>query len=208
MNRLNHTCFTRQFNQTRDPFDGTRDNDGSLHLKSLQELFFADQKYNYSYEGVATIRGVSVDVWISLRDLVPIGRVNLTNVKYELYFTQPGLRSSALNSRTNQSILWRLALSAAFNRGNTSIPFSYVADVIGASYEEPPNDVYDVHECFNSSGTTQVQLSIVSSDPLSLNFTRFTGALRKTLQDYAKRIGMDFVSPLQITAIRASSHLC
>ena len=216
-------CITQVLNQSNAAFDGTAsDEDSLLHLQSARDIFFAGSQYNYSYEGVTTIRGVQVEGWSSIRDTMPFVRpgITFTNVLYEIFFTQPGVTHISDYSISSDPAVWRLALSGNVTGTNFSASVNFVNDLSGYSSSEPPLDVFDVLSCYRPSDYVEVNLGLPvtvpdPTKPPPIDLSRFHGNLRKAMMDYATLVGMPFVSPLQINAIwvriiiiRTTLHIC
>ena len=210
-------CIAQVLNQSNAAFDGTAsDEDNLLHIQSARDIFFAGSQYNYSYEGVTTIRGVQVEGWSSIRDVMTVRPgITFTNVLYEIFFTQPGTTHISDYSISSDTAVWRIALSGNFtgtrNGRNFSTPVNIVNDLSGYSSSEPLLDVFDVLSCYGPSDYVEVNLGlpITVPDPMSpppIDLSRFHGNLRKAMMDYATLVRMPFVSPLQINAIRVRIH--
>ena len=209
----------QRLNQTNTAFDGVAsDEDSLLHLRSATDIFFAGDQYNYSYEGLTTIRGVEVEGWSSIRDRMVVNpRVTFTNVLYEIFFTKPGTAHISDYSISSDPAVWRIALSGNITGRttngtlfNTSV--SFVNDLTGFSSSEPPLDVFDVLSCYQPTDYVEIGLGIpVSSSGTSslpsIDIGRFHGSLRSAITDYAMSVGMPLATPLQINAIRVRKIL-
>ena len=208
-------CLVQTLNLTTNAgFDGVANNEDSLlHIQSARDIFFAGDQYNYSYEGVTTIRGVQVEGWSSIRDSTTINfGVTFTNALYEIFFTRPGTVHISDYSISSDPALWRIVVSGnvtGVRRNGTTFNTSvnFVNDLSDFSSSEPPLDLFDILPCHQAIGYVEVGLGLPANipDPNSpppIDMARFHGNLRKAMMDYANTVGMTLVTPLQITAIR------
>ena len=94
----------------------TRNNDSTLWLVSLNNLFFCGNEFNYSYEGVSNILGVDVDSWVSIRDFEQISdNVNLTDAIYEVFFTRPGWVYTTTHSANTDPVPWHIKVTGTLS---------------------------------------------------------------------------------------------
>ena len=140
------------------PFFDITVTDGMPRLSSPSELFLLSNEFNYSYEGVSTIRGVDVDSWISYREFETLRNSNLTDATYEVFFTRPDWSfQSASSPASSTPIPWRVRLSgvSTFMNSTTNLTessnFSSTFDLFGFNVGEPDLDVFDTSVCINSS---------------------------------------------------------
>ena len=183
---------------------------GDLQLGTAQQLFLASNEYNYSYQGVANVRGAEVDSWISLRDFEAISpSYNWTNVVYQIFFTRPGFTVFSDFSTTTEPAIWQLRIQATTNYIDdvsgqpkaTNLSLEY--NIFGYSPDEPDLDIYDSSLCLNSSESTILNFAIVSNDTLRIPPIR--RAVRNALTKYVQTIEMPFVSSLQISSVQVSN---
>ena len=128
-----------------------------FRLKSLQEIFFLTDDFNYTYKGMETLRGIEVDTWTStvFNFSSNSGTINYTNTQAEVSFTRPDVSYPSLTSYTSEPVLFRYSLQgigSAFKNGTVyNTNFTAFENFVGGSYEEPNFDAFDVSLCSDPS---------------------------------------------------------
>ena len=140
-------------------------NSDTPSIASPNQLALLENFFNYSYEGVSTIRGVEVDSWVSVRDFEALpGNVNLTNAVYEVFFTRPGVTVVNEHAFTTTPVLLRVKLSGDFyalvNNSVANFTQSLQYDFFDISTQEPPYDAYDVSSCYAVEDVVSLSLRI------------------------------------------------
>ena len=140
-------------------------NSDTPSIASPNQLLLLENFFNYSYEGVSTIRGIEVDSWVSVRDFESLpGNVNLTNAVYEAFFTRPGVTLVNEHSVTTTPVLLRVKLSGDFyaivNNSIANFTQSFQYDLFDISTQEPPYDAYDVSSCYDVEDVVSLALRI------------------------------------------------
>ena len=187
--------------QANSFFDSVVGGDGQLHLKSPRDLFLANSMFNFTYEGMTMVRGIKADVWISPREFEAFFNANVSNGVYIIYISRPGQRIVSEFGITTDPVVVQaqfkglvsyIANSTVMER-NISSTFS----IFGFTRSEPPLDVYDTTMCLLRSDYTALRFRI----PIR-NISSLRSNIRTALIDYANRINMPFLSPLQINNIQ------
>lgn len=206
-------CSTQQlvYNDAT-AFEATVDSNGALHLLTTQQLLLASNEYEYSYEGVANVRGTEVDSWISLRDFEAYSpSVNLTNVIYEIFFTRPGFVLTSDYSVTVEPAIWQINIKGTANYFDSttgeynSTNFTSEFNWFNFSPDEPFLDVFDSSVCLEPSEFVIVNFAILTNDTLTTPPIR--AGVRNAIVNYVQSIGMPFITPLQISAIQVYKTL-
>jgi hypothetical protein len=192
----------------RPTFDTTMDGDSDLHIASTAQLLHLTSNFNYTYEGVTTIRGFMADVWISPRPFDSFQNgFNVTDGAYLIYMTRPGQVFSTVYGVTTNPVLVHLkytGVAHSFTNGTYSTRnFTNHVSMFDFSDVEPPLDVYDISPCINRSTAVTVKFLIRASQGPPMQI-QFRSSVRSAFMQYAKSIGQPFVSPLQITNIQVS----
>ena len=177
-------------------------NSDTPSIASPNQLTLLENFFNYSYEGVSTIRGVEVDSWVSIRDFEALpGNANLTNAVYEVFFTRPGVTVVNEHSVTTTPVLLRAKLSGDFyalvNNSVASFTRSLQYDFFDISTQEPPYDAYDVSSCYDVEDVVSVTLRIPGQ------LTRFDlGDLRENIRVAISNY--TGILPLQVAGVNVS----
>ena len=179
--------------------------DGVARLASPSDLLLLSNEFNYSYEGVSTVRGVEVESWISYREFEQVGAVNLTDTIYEIFFTRPGWKLETLISVTDSgdSTLWRLKLTGTITFVNSSTNltqtqnFSSTYDYFGFSSGAPDLDVFDTSVCFPPSEYYIVTM-FLPVENVQVDFSQLRRNVRSSVSSFTN------VRPLQIGNIQVT----
>ena len=204
------SCYIQNLTEQNTFYDSNVDSEGQLHLQSLQNLFLANDQFNFSYEGVTTVRGLMVDVWISPRDFEQYYRTNITNGVYNLYFTRPKQQvTSEFGNTTNPVIVQTrfsgFARTELLNGTIMEQNFTVTTSLFGFTPAEPPLDVFDTSACYYPSDYVMIRFTVPSNVTLN-NQTEFRSNIRSAFMKYASSIGMPFKSPLQINSIQVIDY--
>ena len=179
-----------------------------LQIKSPSELLFLTNDFNYSYEGVTTIRGVDVDAWIAVRDQIQLSQANLTNGVVEWFFTRPGWRITSDTSTTTDPVPWQLRLSGILNYVNDTgdmvvEDFNGLYDIFVFSTREPSFDVFDVSSvCVDSEDYHILRMVVPGHERGVVDLGQFRRGIRRSITEYAS------IFPLQVGSIEVSDLLC
>ena len=186
-------------------FDITTNNSDTPQLVSPNNFFFLGSEFNYSYEGVSSIRGVDVDSWVSVRDFERVaGAVNLTDTVYEVFFTQPGRTYFTGRSVNTAPVPWRIKITGGVSilnsTDNSTVKFngSYQADFFDFSTEEPPYDAFDISSCSAPDDFFTMILTIPGQER-GIDFGQLRRNIRTSVSNYTD------LRPLQIGNIQVSS---
>ena len=201
-------CLAQPLDQTASPFfDVTTDDEDTLQLVSPNGLFFRGSEYDYTYQGASNIRGVDVDSWVSVRDFEQItGSVNLTNAKYEVFFTRPGWLFLNDRSTTTQPVPWRVVITGTVSRvnitNNSTISYNttYEMDVFDFSVDEPSFDVFDISSCSGPDDYYTLVLFIPGRE-LGIDFGQLRRNIRMSVANYTG------LRPLQIGNIQVRASV-
>ena len=176
--------------------------DGVARLVSPSELLLRSNEFNYSYEGVSTVRGVDVDSWISYSEFEELGGANLSKVLYEIFFTRPDWSIGSVSSRPSSDTTtpWQFHFTGTITYQNSTNltetrNVSATYDFFGFSDGEPDLDVFDTSVCVAPSDYYIVVLSLPVENVL-VDFSR----LRRTVRDRMSNV--TGVRPLQIGNIQ------
>ena len=210
IDQSSQSCSIQNLTEQNTFYDSTVDSEGQLHLQSLRNLFLANDQFKFSYEGVTTVRGLMVDVWISPRDFEQYYGANITNGVYNLYFTRPGQQVTSEFGSTTEPVIVQTRFSG-FAR--TELPdgtileqnFTQTNSLFGFTPAEPPLDVFDTSTCFYPSDYVMIRFTVPSNVTLN-NQTEFRSNIRSAFMNYASSIGMPFKSPLQINSIQVIDY--
>ena len=138
----------------RFDIDFNEEQEAAPQLITPNQFFLRGNEFNYSYEGVTTVRGMEVDSWISVRDFEQFQDTNGTNVVYEIFFTRPGWTVTSDLSQTTDPVPVRIIISGTFtyiNRTDNSTGSTNASmeiDIFDYSANEPPYDAFDVSFCY------------------------------------------------------------
>lgn len=201
-------CLISSLNSNNTFYDGTMDSNGHLRLDNLRNLFLANSQFQFVYEGVSTVRGIPVDVWLSYRGQERIQNNNFYNVTYIIYISRPGqIVSSEFGLTTTPVIVqtsFKAVLQVNFSNGTTTMRnISSITGLMGFTPSEPPLDAFATLNCLSIADYQQIKFRIpLTSGPTTQN--NFRSNIRSAFLDYATKIGMPFLSPLQINNIKVS----
>ena len=179
-----------------------------LQIKSPSELLFLTNDFNYSYEGVTTIRGVDVDAWIAVLDQIQLSQANLTNGVVEWFFTRPGWRIISDTSTTTDPVPWQLRLSGILNYVNDTgdmvvEDFNGLYDIFVFSNREPSFDVFDVSSvCVDPEDYHILRMAVPGHERGVVDLGQFRRGIRRSITEYAS------IFPLQVGSIEVSDLLC
>ncbi len=181
-------------------------NSETPHIASPNQLSLLDNLYNYSYEGVSTVRGIAVDSWVSVRDFERFpNNVNITNAVFEVFFTRPKTIVVSSHSVSTLPVVIRAKISGNFttNFDNGSVLSdwrSFQYDFFDVSVQRPPYDAYDVSSCYDDDNVVSVVL-IVPGVLTGFSLADFRENIREGISNYTG------VSPLQVASVSVSvSH--
>ena len=177
-----------------------------VSIASPNQLFLLSQDFNYTYEGVTTVRGVEVDSWISVREMETFNTGNLTDGVFEIFFTRP-----EYSIRTDRSgdvgvpVPWRVNLRGLFSYFNFSTGqsvvmernVSFTSDFFDFAAGEPPYDAFDVSVCFNGDDLHTV-IVYFNTTRVGIDFSTLRTNLR------AGVVNVTGVRPLQVNNIHVS----
>ncbi len=188
-------------NTTSNPFSFDVDlSSGTPHIASPDNLNLLTDRFNYSYEGVTTVRGIPADSWVSVRDFeqFPGRNVNVTNAIYEIFFSRPDTTIVNTHSVSPGTVVLRVKLSGNFSAySNGSLVNAWRSleyDLFGVSTERPLYNDFDVSACYDNDDI----VSIVLFFPGSL--TGFNvGDLRENIREGISNY--TGVSPLQVANV-------
>lgn len=176
--------------------------DGMATLVPPAQLFLLTDEFNYTYEGVSTIRGVEVDSWISYREFEQTANVNLSNFLYNIYFTRPEWSLETLTSESSsEPTLWQLQGTGTITFVNASTNltktqnFSNTYDFFGFSSGEPDRDVFDTSVCVPDSDYYSVTLYLPVQG-VRVDFLQLYRNIRRGLTSFTG------LKPLQIGNIQ------
>ena len=202
--RLYGNCSVGPINANSSVFfDVSIGDDGLAHLKKPRDLFQLNN--NFTYEGVTNVRGADVDVWIMYQDFESGPYSNITDAKYEYYFTRPGFTIANDNAVVTKPIPWRSTVSGKvsyFDLINNTIvttDFSAVYDIFDFSTNELDFDFFDTQVCIDPANYHIFVFVLTFDGPFN------EGQLRKNI-----RVAMSNYTgsyPLQIGAIDVSCVL-
>ena len=205
INRQLRNCSVTAIKPDNQLFDSVV-MDGWARLASPRDLLLLTNEFNYSYEGVSTVRGVEVESWISYREFEPLGTVNLTDTLYEIFFTRPewsiGTTSSPASSEPS---LWQLKISGVITYLNDTFnttqseEFSSTFDFFGFSSGEPDLDEFDTSVCVSASDYYIVILYI-PTEGVDVDYSLLPRNVRSGLADFTD------VQPLQIGNIQVHTY--
>ena len=181
-----------------------------LQIKSPSEVLFLTNDFNYSYEGVTTIRGVDVDVckWIAVHDEIQLSQANLTNGVVEWFFTRPGWRITSDTSTTTDPVPWQLRLSGILNYVNDTgemvvEDFNGLYDMFVFSTREPWFDVFDISSvCVDPEDYHILRMAVSGQERGVVDLGQFRRGIRRSITEYAS------IFPLQVGSIEVSDLLC
>lgn len=193
-------------NVTRFLFEAERSESGELQLESPNQLFFLNNEFNFSYEGVSKVRGVDVDSWVSFGDSTSVGVTgnNITDATIEVFFTQPGYTVVTDRSESSDPVPWRLIVRGMISARNFSNPtqtitlnVSVESDVYDFSASEHSYDVFDVSQCFNYDQYHTLVL-LFETPRVGIDFGTFRSNLRSEIMKLTN------LKPLQVNNIHVS----
>ena len=180
------------------------DEDGLPQLKSPNELFFQNNEFNFTYEGVSNVRGVDVDSWVSIRDFQEFGPASsITNGLNEVFFTRPEWNVSTLNGYNEGPIPWRLAIRGMLTVNSTAnaTNFTAVYDIYSFSEQEPDFDIFDTSVCYTPSEYHILTLAVPGNES-GVDLRQFRRNIRLSVAGYAA------IPPLQVGNIQVSVMAC
>jgi hypothetical protein len=178
--------------------------DGVPTLATPAQLFLLTDEFNYSYEGVSTVRGVEVDSWISYREFEQLATANLSNFFYEIFFTRPEWTLETLTSASSSKpTLWQMKVmgTITFINESTNLTqtqnFSSTYDFFGFNNGEPDLDVFDTSVCVPPSEYYTVTLYL-PVDNVQVDFLQLYRNVRRGLARFTD------LEPLQIGNIQVT----
>ena len=188
-------------------FDITTGDEGKLQLVSPNNFFFLGSEFNYSYEGVSTVRGVDVDSWVSVRDFERVaGAINVTDAVYEVFFTRPGVTYVSGQSITTDPVPWRILLTGTVNIGEignntgSNLTVTYEMDLFDFSTEEPPYDAFDISSC-SGPDDYYTMILIIPGQERGIDLGQLRRNIRTSVSNYTG------LRPLQIGNIQVSMNV-
>lgn len=189
-------------------FDVVIDEVGGTRLISPRQFFLLGEEFNYTYEGVTTVRGVKVDSWLSVREYESFSDgTNLTNGIVEFFFTSPEYSLSSLHSAGEQVVPWAFKLRGLITYFNKTEPvtqnISLTMNMFDFSTSEPSYDAFDVSVCFSDDDVHT--LIIIFNVPLEgIDLTILRTNIRSSIVKYTK------LKPIQVNNIRVrvSQKIC
>lgn len=205
INRYTSTCSSSQLGTIDSGGDYRTDNMGNEVLLSPSEILYLGNQFDYSYEGVTTVRGVEVDAWISVRNVHQFESGNLTDAVFEFFFTRPDYTVSTDRSSGEVSIPWRITIRGTasytltnFTANTTELvnrEVDAVIDFFDFSSMEPPYDAYDVSLC-SSEDETHTMVFAFNTSQAGIDFGRFRSNLRAAV------VQATGIKPLQVNNIQ------
>ena len=203
INRHTSTCLTSTIgNGSILTFDVISDEEQGTRLFSPRDLFFLQDTFNYTYEGVTNVRGVPVDSWLSVRDFESFSGTgaNLTDGVVELFFTRPDFNSTSTLSTEQGAIPWAVKIRGVITYSNGTNTFrsniTMESDVYDFSSNEPSYDAFDVSLCFDASELHTLVLVFYNVSVTGLDFGELRTNLRSSIQGFTN------LQPLQINNIQ------
>lgn len=180
---------------------------GTPHIASPNTLLLLNNMFNYSYEGVTTVRGIPADSWISLRDFeqLPGGNTNVSDAVYEIFFSRPNTTVVNGHSVSPGPVALRVKLSgnfSAFRNGSLVTAWrSLDYDLFDVSTERPPYNAFDVSTCYDDDDLVSIVLRVPGS-LTGFNLGDFTENIRENISSYTG------VYPLQVASVRVRMCVC
>jgi len=202
INRHTSTCMPSALgNGSVLSFDVIQDEDQGTRLFSPRDLFFLQDTFNYTYEGVTNMRGVPVDSWLSVRDFESFSNgANLTGGVVELFFTRPDLNFTSTLSKEQGAIPWAVKIRGVVVYSNGTDIFrsniTMESDMYDFTSNEPSYDAFDVSLCF---ADTEIHTLVMVFENVSL-IGLDLGELRTNLRSSIRRFTN--LQPLQINNIQ------
>jgi hypothetical protein len=182
--------------------DVTFDIDGNPQLLPPSRFFFLGGDYNYSYEGVTTVRGVEVDSWVAIVDFVVLGPFsNMSDGVIDIFFTRPEYNITTDRSTGGSQVPWRIILRGLvtydFFNITGSMNTSFEIDYFDFSPSEPSYDAFDISSCSDPDQSHTLGLRFkVPRD--GIDFSTFRTNLRASL------VAATNLKPLQVNNIHVS----
>ena len=182
--------------------DITTNDDGTLQLVSPNNFFFLGSEFNYSYKGVSKIRGVDVDLWVSVQDFERL--THTTNLAYKVFFTQPDWIYTTDHSINTNPVPWRIIITENVNFPNftnssiTKYNTTFEMDFFDFSTEEPPYDAFDISSC-SAPDDFYTMILIIPGQERGIDFGQLRRNIRMSVSNYTGS------RPLQIGNIQVSS---
>ena len=156
INRRRSNCTVLPLTASVPFYDVVTRSNGTFEMRSPTSFLRLGTGYNFSYEGVTTVRGIEADVWISIRDSFPLNlNATLENGTVELFYSRPGWYASSLFSNTSDpvplaiNITGMLVLQSCGDgmMCNDTQKFSAFYNIYDFSSDEPDFDVFDTSFC-------------------------------------------------------------
>ncbi len=191
-------------------FQAVRDNDGNLHLRNPKNIFFAQDYQNFVYEGVVQIgEDLEADAWIAQNTSnITVSNITFSNSRYELYFSRPGtVVTSVFGSSLNPVLLYsvfKATQATTYPNGSVAVEdMTYETAFISFTSVEPPLDVYDISQCLSPDEYVELRMRF-KLDALVNSQQNLKQSIRFSLSEYAKSVGMPFLTPLQVSSLGVS----
>lgn len=188
-------------------FDQIMDEEeGDVKLISPRQFFLLGDEFNYTYEGVTTVRGAKVDAWVSVNNFEHFSRnSNLTDIIVEFFFTRPEYSLSSIHSAGEKAVPWAIKLSGVIINFTDTKPvsrkISFEVDIFDFSTNEPSYDIYDVSVCLSDDDV--YTLVVFFNLPLEgIDLTMLRTNIRSSIIAYTN------LKPLQVNNIQVSVCVC
>ena len=193
-------------------FQAVRDDDGNLHLRNPKNIFFAQDYQNFVYEGVVQLGdNIEADAWIAQNTSnITVSNIKFSNPRYELYFSRPGtVISSVYGSSLNPvplSSLFSATQTTTYPNGSVTVEdVTYDSVYYSFTSVEPPLDVYDISRCLSPDEYVEIRMRF-KLDALVNSEQNLKQSIRFSLSEYAKKVGMPFLTPLQVSSLGVSDN--
>ena len=176
-------------------------------LATPNQILFLSNEFNYSYEGVTTVRGVEVDSWLSVREFERLGfGLNFTDAVLEFYFTRPGWKIASQIDVSETPIPWGASFRGVISYYNTSsnmtesLNITGENDILGFTTEEPLFDIYDTSICIEPTEYVILTMFFAGHET-GMDFGQLRRAIRSAIVDYTG------ITPLQVGNIQVGSRV-
>ncbi len=173
---------------------------GTPHIASPNNFLLLNNMFNYSYEGVSTVRGIPADSWVSARNFeqLPSINVNVSNAVYEVFFSRPGTTVVNGHSVSPGPVVLRAKLSGNFttyfNGSFVSTWRSLEYDLFDVSTERPPYNAFDVTACYDDDNVVSIVL-LIPGTLTGFNLGDLRENIREGISNYTG------VSQLQVASV-------
>ena len=186
-------CYVQPLTNASFLYDMARGTNGTFQLRSPTDFFRLGTGYNFSYEGVTSIRGIEADAWISIRDSFPLSVANntLDNATVEVFYSRPGWTSRSLYSTSSDPIPLAINLTGIIvNRScddemcENAMEFSAFYNIFDFSSQEPDFDVFDTSFC-STPGEYDILSLIIPGQEGGMDLSQLRRSVRLGLTGWA-----------------------